>query len=381
MKIGLITYHSAYNYGSVLQAYATQELIKRIGGNCEIINYRTKEQKRVYSIFKWNKNIPKSLLKNIIALFSIKEKKNRIKKFENVINNLFELSIECSVPEDVYGIWSKYDLIVSGSDQIWNKHSNELENVTWDYMYPYLLKDFNGKKVSYASSLANMTDSEIQFIFPYLKVFDNISFREQQTVEKFSNLFGINTTNVLDPTFLLTRDEWIDCLKIKTKKEGKKYILYYSLSSYKEMKSDLKILSEIAKKKNYRIYVLNPMNIVRTCKNYTVLGETDPIDFLELIHNAEIVVTDSYHGSILSANFGKNFYSICKGKPSDFRKTDVLSRIGLSSRIINDVSELNNLIEDCEPINYENIYSSINSLRKKSISYLKKSLVGENYEG
>ena len=150
MKVGLITYHSAYNFGSVMQAYATQEVIRSIAGNCEIINYRTDEQRRVYAIFKWEKGfkVIKSLLKNILIMPTYFRRVKREKKYEDIIEKLFKLSKEVSEPQDVFSMWDQYDLIVSGSDQIWNKHSNELENLSWDYMKPYLLSGYKGKKIS-----------------------------------------------------------------------------------------------------------------------------------------------------------------------------------------------------------------------------------------
>ena len=98
MKIGLITYHSAYNFGSVLQAYATQTVIKRIAGNCEIINYRTKEQKRVYSIFVWSKGwrVLISAVNNGLALLKLREKKKRIdSKAVSTAKNICVFTIIC----------------------------------------------------------------------------------------------------------------------------------------------------------------------------------------------------------------------------------------------------------------------------------------------
>lgn len=82
-----------------------------------------------------------------------KRRKIRQENYEKLIKNWFNLSVECVEPEDVYALWDKYDIIISGSDQIWNKMSNELANVSWKYMMPYLLYGYMGKKVSYASSI------------------------------------------------------------------------------------------------------------------------------------------------------------------------------------------------------------------------------------
>ena len=226
MKIGLITYHSAYNFGSVLQAYATQETIKKLIGNCEIINYRSKEQKRYYSIFKIDKssNLLKAIAKNILNIFLYSKKKKRQIKYEKLFKRIFNLSEECEEPEDVYKIWNKYDIIISGSDQIWNKHSNELNEVSWKYINPYVLHGYKGKKISYASSPANMSVDDIKHIIDDLRKFNNISIRENESCKFLKKEFNLNTTNVLDPTFLLTKEEWIKKLKLE---KNEKKITYF----------------------------------------------------------------------------------------------------------------------------------------------------------
>ena len=236
MKIGLITYHAAYNFGSVLQAYATQEYLKTRFGNCEIINYRTKEQRRVYSVFVWNKGIVgwgKSLIKNILKMSQYKKRKIRQDRYEKLIKEWFALSEECVEPEDVYGIWNRYDLIVSGSDQIWNKMANEMANMPWKYMMPYLLHGYKGKKISYASSVGNMSDEDLKKIIPEINQFDAVAMREKQTADKLNLLCNKNIASVVDPTFLLNREEWIERFNLKETEE--KYILYYALKKMTDL--------------------------------------------------------------------------------------------------------------------------------------------------
>ena len=85
----------------------------------------------------------------------------RAKAYEQFIESRLSLTKEFEVPEAAMQVFAEYPCIVSGSDQIWNFHSNELEGQAIDYMKPYLLSDFNGKKVSYASSISNMSDVEL----------------------------------------------------------------------------------------------------------------------------------------------------------------------------------------------------------------------------
>lgn len=374
MKVGLITYHSAYNFGSVLQAYATQEYLKNKMGNCEIINYRTKEQRRVYSIFVWNHGIVgwlKSLVKNILKIPYYKKKKVRQENYERLIEEWFNLSEACVEPEDVYAMWDKYDIIVSGSDQIWNKMSNELSNVSWDYMMPYLLHGYKGKKVSYASSIGNMSDEDLLKIVPEVEQFSFVSMREKETAEKMKKLCKVNIQSVVDPTFLLTKEEWIK--RFGLRKTDEKYILYYALNGMKDIKKARKTIEEYARRHNYKVKMIAPLAYAKSNEIIEGLEETDPVSFLQLIYNSDSVITDSYHGTILSINLGKDIYSICGRNVSDFRKTDIMKQIGLENRIIYNLEDLLN--KKYDSINYEQVSERLEKLKQQSFAYLNQALV------
>lgn len=373
MRVGLITYHAAYNFGSVLQAYATQEIVKRISGNCEIINYRTNEQKRVYDIFVWNKGrrVLKSLIKNLLVLPHIFSKKERAKGYERTIEKLFNLSPECNEPDDVYAMWDKYDIIISGSDQIWNKHSNELHDVSWDYMMPYLLKDFCGKKVSYASSFPCMNKAEIGKIGSYINRFSYISVRERYLVEVLSTVCSVPVSNVLDPTLLFDKGEWIDKLGLKVD-NSEKYVLYYALNKWNDLHKSIKEVVRYAKMRNINVKMISPLFPVISRPGLEVLQCVTPIGFLNLILNADTVITDSYHGTIFSINFEKEMYSINGANESDIRKTDILSRVGLQDRIIKSASDMCGKM--FTKIDYKIVRKKLEAQRKTSVEYLEKAL-------
>lgn len=375
MRVGLITYHSAYNFGSVLQAYATQTVVEEIVGNCEIINYRTEEQKRVYSIFVWSKGwrFLISLVNNILILTKLDERKKRVSSYETLFGQIFNLSEECSEPDEVYRLWDKYDLIISGSDQIWNKHSKELHYISWDYMMPYLLNGYKGRKISYASSIAHMNEEEIKRILPYIQEFEAISFREKSSAQKIAGLINKKVDNVLDPTFLLNKEEWIKRFNLSSIK-GDKYILFYALNRRRDTKNILPIIEEYSRKIGVKIKMITPLGFFRKTKNIEMLEEVGPVDFLNLIYNAESVITDSYHGTILSVNFQKDVFSICGRNASDFRKTDILERIGLQDRVINDIRDL--LDREFDSIDYEKVGEAVLLLKEHSMYYLRSSLTG-----
>lgn len=373
MKIGLITYHSAYNFGSVLQAFATLKIINDIKGDCTIINYRTKEQRRIYSIFPWNKGVLffKSVIKNMILLPKYKLRVLRQSKYEDFFRKYFELTEELIEPEDVYGIWNRFDTIVSGSDQIWNKHSNELDKVDWKYMMPYLLHGYDGYKISYASSVVNMTDSELEYIMKDVQIFDSISIRERSACDFLNVKYNLNAKNVLDPTLLLSKEQWERYLPIKENNED--YILYYALDSFKNIKKSLSIIKKYGLTLNKKIKVIAPMTFVTSDRDIQFIYDAGPIDFLELINNANFIITDSYHGTLFSINFQKEFVSICRNNPSDGRKVEILSKLGLADRIVSDVSEVFKFSQD-NLINYDLVAEKKKRYVEDSISYIRKAL-------
>ncbi len=372
-NIGIITYHSAYNYGSALQAYATQSAVKALGVNAEIINYRMLEQRRFYSLYRPAKFGKKTVVKDFMQLPVHMKRKERQQKFERFFSENMRLSSEFSEPEDAVDIWPKYDIVISGSDQIWNKHSCELERNDWKYMEPYLLKGYVGKKVSYASSVANMTDGELSRIRSDIEKFAYISMREKSSAKRMTKLLGRQVENVLDPTFLLTAEQWKGNLKI-TGMLNMPYVLYYSLGGIKKISAHLKPVKDFARKIGCKLIVVTPFawhpSLERLTENHPEYG---PVEFLSALSGANAVVTDSYHGTILSVNFGKELYSICRPGGAEFRKTDILERLGLQDRIIYDINDL--VEKKFEPIDYDKINRKLEQLREHSLNYLKGALL------
>ena len=299
-------------------------------------------------------------------------RKERAGRYERFFAEYFQLSRKVSEPLEVTEFWNQYDLIVSGSDQIWNKHSCELEHNDWQCMDPYLLKGFNGRKISYASSVGNMTDTELQHILPELQQFDALAFRESVSAGKMAALLGRQVDTVLDPTFLLTKDEWSARFQLR-RPSDKRYILVYSLGGPKKIVRLPPILSKLAEKRDCKVKLVTPFAYFPCLdKRIEYHPEYGPVEFLDALNNAEMVVTDSYHGTVLSVNFGKEFYSICKSGGAEFRKTDILNRLGLQDRIIHDAAEIPGL--NLPSIDYTAVYAKLDILRQHSLNYLRSAL-------
>lgn len=371
MNVGIITYHAAYNYGSALQAYATLVAVKKYGIDAKIINYRPNEQKKFYQhIIRTNYGL-KTFIKDFQMYPVRKDRELRMTRFEQFFREYYELTEEVNLPEKVGKCFKQFDTLISGSDQILNKHSCELEHVSWEYMNPYLLKGFKGKKITYGSSIANMSDQELHFIANELKNFQSISLREPSSISRLSSILGREIQFVLDPTFLLNAQEWTNAIGI-TKNE-KNYIFYYSLGSIIIQKQRMIELKALAQLQKCKIIIVTPFSAPfskDSCFEYHY--EYGPKEFLNALANAKMVITDSYHGTILSINLGKSIYSLCKNVGSEFRKTDILKVLGLKDRIVKSISEIKPDI--LHPLD-ESVQHRITKLRIRSMNYLENSLM------
>ena len=372
-KVGVITYHSAYNFGSVLQAYATQKVVQELGYEVKIINYRMQSQFQYYSMLHFNYGI-KTFLKDLLHLPQLNKYITRKKRFEQFISGM-NLTKEFREPEEIYEVIEKIDIFISGSDQIWNKHSNELYCVDWKYMNPYLLSFTNKRKISYASSIVNMSDDELKYIVDKIKDFDKISFREASSCKRFKELFNIESQAVIDPTLLLDHKKWeCEVGKIPNDLKQKKYILYYALEGIKKTRLIIPKLKEIAEKYSCKLVVITPLSGFSYGKGIINAIDAGPREFLGLIKNADLVLTNSYHGTLFSVNLGTDFYTLQETESKDLRIKSILSILGLKNRII---SEIDEIPDEVEKINFSPVWEKLNFYRIESIEFLKRALGNE----
>lgn len=369
MKTALITFHAPYNYGSVLQAYALQNALTKLGYENEIINYRFQGQKDAYRLIRKTDN-KADLVKDLLQFPVWPKKKRRADKFEKFIAGNLNMTREFNSPEELASLANSYDVFISGSDQIWNKHANELDRVDWEYMGPYLLSFTSKPKISYASSVGGTTDEEIlDNMKGELDKFSRISARESSVAKRLSGLLGTDVENVCDPTLLLTKEDYVKRFDLSERKGN--YIFYYSLAGINTVKRHLEwIRKEYGNDK--MIIVNTPYAFIPGNKKRKNVVALDPGDFLQYILSADVVVTDSYHGTLFSVNFGKDFVCLCnKSAASDYRKSDILGRLGLTKHMVDDFSRPRN-VKDF--MNRSDYYDKLDAIRKESYDYLRQSL-------
>lgn len=341
-RVGIMTlYYKTYNYGAQMQAYALQKAVSSLGYNCELIKFQWCGYKTISSYENMGRNVEK------FQAFSMSIPHSR---------KLFK-------PENVHECADTYDAFVCGSDQIWGCADSMPIHVL-----PLMTLAFvseNKLKIAYAASMggAAVTNRISDAIAPSAGRLDAISVREQSSVAFVSDLVGKDVVRTLDPTLLLSRDEWA---KISIKPESKeKYLFVYTVGNSEAVDKAIRVLQE---RTGYRVISLS----------YSQEDNAGPHEFLGLIQNAEYVLTNSFHGTIFSIIFQKRFLSFCVDRDStefskNIRITDLLHLLNLDNRFVSDETTVTDSLLR-ETINYETVDRILQIERENSLAFLSNSL-------
>lgn len=357
-----ITFHKAINYGAILQAYALQRSILNLRVNNEIINYDCKAISDGHKLF--NMKSIKTFLKSLIGF---KMYYNKRRKFNLFIKK--HIILTSSVDKNVLKgeeFNNKYDVFITGSDQVWNYEITKLD----DAYFLNFVKDKNKIK-SYAASFGiSCIPEKYKLEYKnYLKRFSSILVREKTGVGIVKNLIDTKVNIVLDPVFLLNKDSW-DKIVFKTKFDNIKdqYILVYMRTPY------IKLFAEKLSIK-YKIPIFNIEELI--LKNKNKVGNTEselgPEEFISAIKNAKFVVTASFHAIIFSIVYNKEFFinTVDKTKENrSSRQKDLLNLLEINDREIFNHDDDNDFI----PIDWNDVNKKLEFERNKSLNELKKIL-------
>ena len=365
-KIGILTYHTGYNYGASLQAYALMTTINKIVGNCEIINFETENFLSSREMFSRN---PKSLKEIIKVLTRLPYKKDLIKRqklFDAFTENYLIKSKLYRTEAEVIKNAENYDMVVCGSDQIWNMDESSRYAANWIYFLNFPKKQ---RRISYAASFGkwvNKADNYKDNFIPWLKEFDNLSVRETSGVE-YLRKKGLNVSLCIDPTLLLDKEEYE---KICAPKQiSKKYILLFSWNCSKGVINAAKIISRKLGLPVFNI-VPPPRAMFSSIERKLDVG---PCEFISMIKNAEFVVTNSFHGTVFSTIFHKPYISVYDDKP-DVRMESLLEQLDF----LDHLQKADNInIDSILNTDFGNLQNRIQLVRKYSLEYLNETLKGE----
>lgn len=365
-KIAAITFHSSYNFGSNLQAFALQKAVEKCDKNnieYEIINFRTQRQKDMYDYKRTGSKI-KKIVNNTIL-----KRKNEIRreKFEEFIKRELNLSKkEYSTCQELKNEKFTYQYYISGSDQIWNYAIK-------DFDYAYMLDFVNeGKKISYAASLGpikrKILPEQEKRIKELINKYDYISVREEKSKKYIEQITSKDISINVDPTILLSKEEWNRIIDSKPL-INKNYIFFYSLKMTKERADMIKKISRLLK---MPVVVANQnlkYDYIYGFKKYYQAG---PMEFLNLVNNAKLVISSSFHGTVFPILLNKPFYSI--DGIDDFRIQTLLKITGLEDRNISINDDIDKKAKEAFNVSFEHCNSKLENERKKGIEYLKKAL-------
>lgn len=364
-KIGIITFHSAHNYGAMLQAYALQHKLEE-NNTVEIINYRNNTIDNEYKVIKINhsglKNTIKSIISNIVYF---PRNVKRYKKFNKFMNESLKLTKKYNSEKQLKEDFPKHDIYITGSDQVWNI---EITNGLQD-SYTLNFGNDNIKRISYAASIGNDKVSSVdkKIYKEKLKNIDYISVREENAKKILEEEIEKEIEVVLDPTLLLEQKEWENGLKT-LKNEKEKYILAYVVSRDEEF---IKIVNKLSEKTNLKVIHFSKKD--DGIKNVLRRAYTEgPYEFINLIKNAEYVVCTSFHATVFSIIFNKKFIVIPHRKTGT-RVTNLLKKLGLSNRAVSTLKEFEKTNYD-EEMNYKEVHQKLEVLRKKSIEWLEAAI-------
>lgn len=332
-KVNIITIHFGTNHGSVLQAYALSSYLKSIGCDAKIIDYVPERYKMWNSlVLRKRAQYPMPILMAYYPIFVLKSLRVR-NLFDRFVKHNLNLTNRYNDNEELKKNPPKADVYVCGSDQVWNNDYNGSED--FSYFLDFIPK--NGKRVAYAASFGKENISNQKYIDKIkflLGFFDNISVREKDALDILEKM-EIPSIHVVDPVFLLSKEQWFSFATPIRVKE--RYTLVYVMDGlYQEL---LEYAQKIKEQTGNKIYVVsfNKIKDNRIDKCYYL---TNPKDFVGLVHNADTVVTNSFHGTAFSILFQKKFLTIGKEKYNS-RMLSLLNKMSLSDHFVPTGEEVN----------------------------------------
>lgn len=314
MKVGVLTFQFAHNYGAMLQAFALKRFLQNAGFDAEVISYYPKWAQNEYAISPFSRNI--SYRKKIRLAIQFVNRNRTAKKFDDFRKTYLTGNSPFDSYEELMNCLNAYDCIIFGSDQIWNDHITGRNP-------DYYGGDTIAKRISYAASLGTkeLTEWQTSCAEKYLSRFAFISVREPNSVPLLEPIVHKPISTVLDPVFLISEEEWkSEAASIDVDNQ---FMFLYLLKDDEEL---LKKCRKYADENKLVIYEIHP-TLARFHAGCKKLIDAGPREFLWLIQNAQCVCTNSFHATSFSMIFGKKLLHI-PNKNSPERTISLLNRMG-----------------------------------------------------
>ena len=364
-KIALVTLHRVFNYGSVLQTLATQKLIKKTENECEVVDYITPQRTKAALRREYKVTGLRTVIYYFFRAISIEIKWIRFNTFLKKNVNLSKRRYVDIV--DLRKNPPQADIYMTGSDQVWNS----VYNKGIDEGFFLQFGDKNIKRIAFASSfgLEKLDEEEQDRIKQYLTNYQYISVREESAVKIVDSLIGKKPDIVLDPTLQIRAEEWLELESDKLMKD--KYVLLMLL--YNEDNGATDIARKIADDSGWKLVKIS-WDLFKDRRVDKLFTHRSPEDFISLVHNAEYVVTNSFHGTAFCINFNKQF-TVVRRNQMQTRIDNILKITGLEKRLVSGFETFDiNLTK--EQIDYAKINVILENERQRTIKLLEEAING-----
>lgn len=375
-KILILSQPIGGNYGGIIQAYALQSIITKIGVQAVTDNYINTQDNIKYKLKKI-----KRIFHNIIL------RENRILMYDKEIHKVLTAQTRYFIDaklyicntrlnkkqldiQDIYG----FDTVVVGSDQVWRKPYSNIPEYLLDFT-----KGMDIKRISYAASfgkddLSEYGDKLIKKSAALAKKFDAISVREDSGVDICNEYWGVKAQQHVDPTLLLEKDDYLKLIHedINVLKKSDGQIFTYVLDSDKNKDEIIDKVSSHLKMKTFDIMPPKPMTKKELRSNPDKFALPHVTQWLKSFKDADFVITDSFHGSVFSIIFNKPFIAIGNKERGLTRFSSLLRLFNLEDRLVSNSNSVLSITDS--PINWKEVNEIKLREKKRGIKYLKDNL-------
>jgi len=373
MKIGILTQPLRENYGGIMQAYALQAVLRKMGHQAwtkdnyiEDTDIKRSWYLRIKNFF-YDLIVEKRWTVTDLAAarsFTGPFINSRIKLFISARNHAHETLLQ-----------DGFDAYIVGSDQVWRPAYNSR---LYDYFLDFT-KDANVKRIAYAASFGTdeweFTPEQTSYCASLLKKFDAVSVREKTAVRLCKEYFGVDATQVLDPTLLLTKEDYLSLIKQHSSRKCEKFSMAYVLNMNLEKYKIMREVSEELQCKG-KLNTIRPVIHKRKWKFYKNQYHLSVERWLSQFNQASFVITDSFHGCVFAILFSKPFVAIDNKERGSSRFHSLLDLFDLQDRLVNSYDDF--LYKKAKllstSINYDKVNSILKTKQDESVRFLKRAL-------
>lgn len=388
MKIGIVTFVRCNNYGAELQAFATQHVLNKMGHNAEVLNLQkdSAPQKGIvkdaiisrykyYGLFKGTIRV----IQLIKSKYEAKKKKGydpekaKIKRerYDDFFMNYIKHSEKRYHVSDLRNAnFIPWEVMVTGSDQVWNNR----QSAYLDVFFLEFAKRLGKHTVAYAPSFgfSKLPEGYKDKYSELIKNIDCISVRESQGLEIIKTLTNRPSCQVLDPTLLLDKNEWLDSIGLDNyMPEVKRYVIIYTITGSTYI---YRLAKTIAKRLNAEVINIKG-DYSKIKKNDGIMHILDagPREFVTLLSRALYVITDSFHGTAFSINFNVPFTTLMNPvSKNNSRSISMLTNLGLEDRCMYD--DGSNRIPEKIEVDFSRANQLLDVMRDNSMKFLSNSI-------